>query len=115
MRRGKLARIVGAKGEGERCGGSGVGLRRRCKGSGGGGSRTNGGGGSGTGARGGGGVGGERGGGTYSCGGGSDISDGGGGGRSPFPIFLEQPLEREFTHFFLQMTNRVCGGSLPLL
>ena len=35
-----------------------------------------------------------------------------------FPAFLEQPLEREITPFFLQMTARVCGGgggSLPLL
>ena len=35
---------------------------------------------------------------------------GGGGGWSSSPIFLEQPLEREFTPFFLQMTSRVCGG-----
>ena len=35
---------------------------------------------------------------------------GGGGSRSPSPIFLEQPLEREFTPFFLQMMARVCGG-----
>ena len=47
------------------------------------------------GARGGGGVGGGRGG-------------GGGGGRSPSSIFREQPLEREFTPFFLQMMSRVC-------
>ena len=42
---------------------------------------------------------------------------GGGGGRwTPSPAFLEQPLEREITPFFLQMTARVCGGvSLPLL
>ena len=51
-------------------------------------------------ARGGGGLGG----GTLWCGGG-----GGGGCRSPSLIFLEQPLEREFTPFFLQMTARVCG------
>ena len=38
-----------------------------------------------------------------------------GGGRTPSPAFLEQPLEREITPFFLQMTARVCGGSLPLL
>ena len=35
---------------------------------------------------------------------------GGGGGWSPSPIFLELPLEREFTPFFLPMTGRVCGG-----
>ena len=64
------------------------------------------------GARGGGGLGGRHCGGTWSWGGGGG---GGGGGRSHFPIFLEQPLEREFTPFFLQMTTRVCGGSLPLL
>ena len=46
---------------------------------------------------------------------------GGGGGWTPSPAFLEQPLEREITPFFLQMTARVCGGggggggSLPLL
>ena len=49
-------------------------------------------------------------GGTEACGGGS------GGGWTPSPAFLEQPLEREITLFFLQMTARVCGGgSLPLL
>ena len=37
-------------------------------------------------------------------------SDGGCGGRSPSSIFLEQPLERDFTPFFLPMTARVCGG-----
>ena len=36
-------------------------------------------------------------------------------GWTPSPAFLEQPLERESTPFFLQMTARVCGGSLPLL
>ena len=43
---------------------------------------------------------------------------GGGGGWTPSPAFLQQPLEREITPFFLQMTARVCGGgggSLPLL
>ena len=40
---------------------------------------------------------------------------GGGDGWTPSPAFLEQPLEREITPFFLQMTARVCGGSLPLL
>ena len=54
------------------------------------------------GARRGGCLGGERGGGRLAC--------GGGGGWSSSPIFLEQPLEREFTPFFLQMTARVCGG-----
>ena len=55
--------------------------------------------------------GGSRHGGTEGCGG------GGGGGWTPSPAFLEQPLEREITPFFLQMTARVCGGggSLPLL
>ena len=46
--------------------------------------------------------GGGLGGGTTAC--------GGGGGWSSSPIFLEQPLEREFTPFFLQMMARVCGG-----
>ena len=32
-----------------------------------------------------------------------------GGGWSPSSIFLEHPLEREFTPFFLQMMARVCG------
>ena len=52
------------------------------------------------------------GGGTEVCGDG-----GGGGGWTPSPAFLEQPLKREITPFFLQMTDRVCGGggSLPLL
>ena len=35
---------------------------------------------------------------------------GGDGGWTPSPAFLEQPLEREITPFFLQMTSRVCGG-----
>ena len=34
----------------------------------------------------------------------------GGGGWTPSPAFLEKPLEREITPFFLQMTARVCGG-----
>ena len=38
---------------------------------------------------------------------------GGDGCRSPSLIFLERPLEREFTPFFLQMTARVCGGGVP--
>ena len=33
-----------------------------------------------------------------------------GGGWSPSLIFIKQPLERENTPFFLQMTARVCGG-----
>ena len=45
------------------------------------------------------------GGGTVACGG-----SGGGGGWTPSPALLEQPLEREITPFFLQMTARVCGG-----
>ena len=45
--------------------------------------------------------------GTWSCGGGGGVE---GVGRSPSLIFLELPLEREFTLFFLQMTARVCGG-----
>ena len=50
------------------------------------------------------------GGGTEACGRG----DGGGdGGWTPSPAFLEQPLEREITPFFLQMTARVCGGPIP--
>ena len=40
---------------------------------------------------------------------------GGDGGWTPSPAFLEQPLEREITLFFLQMTAKVCEGSLPLL
>ena len=52
--------------------------------------------------------GGLGGGGTTACGGGG--GGGGGGGWSSSPIFLEQPLEREFTPYFLQMTVRVCGG-----
>ena len=51
--------------------------------------------------------GGGRGGGTAVCGGGSG---GGGGDWSSSLIFLEQPLERDFTPIFLQMTARVCGG-----
>ena len=49
--------------------------------------------------------------------GGGHRGGGGGGGWTPSPPFLEQPLEREITRFFLQMTARVCGGggSLPLL
>ena len=47
-------------------------------------------------------------------GGGRRGGGGGGGGDdggwTPSPAFLEQPLERESTPFFLQMTARVCGG-----
>ena len=42
--------------------------------------------------------------------GGSSGGSSGGGGWTPSPTFLEQPLERESTPFFLQMTDRVCGG-----
>ena len=63
------------------------------------------------GARSGGGRRGGGGGGTEAC----------GGGWTPSLAFLEQPLEREITPFFLQITGRVCGGgggggggSLPL-
>ena len=62
------------------------------------------------GARSGGGRRGGGGGGTEACGGGGSHGD-----WTPSPVFLEQPLEREITPFFLQMTARVCGGSLPLL
>ena len=41
---------------------------------------------------------------------GGTVACGGGGGWTPSPAFLEQPLEREITPFFLQMTARVCGG-----
>ena len=58
-------------------------------------------------ARGGGGLCGRHGGGTWRCGRGGG---GGGDGWSPSLIFLEQPLERESSLFFLQMTARVCGG-----
>ena len=61
------------------------------------------------GARSGGGRRGGSGGGTEVCGGG-----GGGGGWTPSPAFLEQPLEREITPFFLQMTARgLWGGPFP--
>ena len=61
---------------------------------------------------------GARSGGSCRCGGGSGTEACGGGGNdgwTPFPAFLEQPLERESTHFFLQMTARVCwgGGGVP--
>ena len=63
------------------------------------------------GGRRGGGGGGGGGSGTEVCGGG-----GGGGGWTSSLAFLDQPLERKITPFFLQMTARVCGGgSLPLL
>ena len=58
-------------------------------------------------ARGGSSLGGGHSGSMWRCGG----SGGGeGGGWSPSLIFLEQPLERQETPFFLQMTARVCGG-----
>ena len=51
------------------------------------------------------------GGGTKACGGGSGGTKVcGGGGLTPSLAFLEQPLEREITPFFLQMTARVCWG-----
>ena len=53
-------------------------------------------------------MGARRGGGL--CGGTTACDGGRGGGWSSSPIFLEQPLEREFTPFFLQMTARVCEG-----
>ena len=54
---------------------------------------------------------GARSGGGRRGGGGSGGGDGGGdSGWTPSPAFLEQPLEREITPFFLQMTARVCGG-----
>ena len=37
-------------------------------------------------------------------------SGGGDDGWTPSPAFLEKPLEREITPFFLQMMARVCGG-----
>ena len=43
-------------------------------------------------------------------GGGGGGGGGDDGGWTPSPAFLEQPLERESTPFFLQMTARVCGG-----
>ena len=61
-------------------------------------------------ARGGGGLDGGHGGSTWRCGGGGGGGGGGDGGWSPSLIFLEQPLERESSLFFLQMTARVCGG-----
>ena len=54
-------------------------------------------------------------GGTEACSGGGG---GGNGGWTPSLAFLEQPLEREITPFFLQMTARVCeggGGGGPFL
>ena len=58
---------------------------------------------------GGGGLGGGHSGGMWWCDGGGG-GGGGGGGWSPSLLFLEQPLEREETPFFLQMMARVCGG-----
>ena len=48
----------------------------------------------------------------------SEACGGGDSGWTPSPAFREQPLEREETPFFSQMTARVFGwggGSLPLL
>ena len=53
---------------------------------------------------------GARSGGGRRGGGGGTKACGGGGGWTPSPAFLEQPLERESTPFFLQMMARVCGG-----
>ena len=58
-------------------------------------------------------VGARSGGGRRGGGGGGTEACGGGGGWTPSPAFLEQPLERESTPFFLQMTARVCGGGVP--
>ena len=46
-------------------------------------------------------------------GGGTEAYGGCGGGWTPSLAFLEQPLEREITPFFLRMTARVCGGGGP--
>ena len=55
----------------------------------------------------------RSGGGRHGGGGGTEAC---GGGWTPSPAFLEQPLEREITPFFLQMTARVCGGVIsPLI
>ena len=51
----------------------------------------------------------RSGGGRRGGGGGTEVC-GGSGGWTPSPAFLEQPLERESTPFFLQMMARVCGG-----
>ena len=53
--------------------------------------------------------------GTEACGGGGTVACGGDGGWTPSPAFLERPLEREITPFFLQMKARVCGGVLSPL
>ena len=59
---------------------------------------------------------GARSGGGRRGGGGTEVCGGGGGGWTPSPAFLEQPLERENTLYFLQMTARVCGGvPFPLI
>ena len=55
-------------------------------------------------------VAGARSGGDRRGGGGSGTVACGGGSWTPSPALLEQPLEREITPFFLQMTARVCGG-----
>ena len=47
-----------------------------------------------------------------SCGG---CGDGGNGGWNPSPAFREQPLEREETPFFSQMTAKVFGGGVSSL
>ena len=46
--------------------------------------------------------------------GGTEACGSGGGGWTPSLAFLEQPLEREITPFFLRMTARVCEeGPFP--
>ena len=50
----------------------------------------------------------RRGGGMKVCSGGG--SGGGDGSWSSSLIFLDQPLEREFTPLFLQMMAKACGG-----
>ena len=52
----------------------------------------------------------RSGGGRRGGGGGGTVACGGDDGWTPSLAFLEQPLEREITPFFLQMTARVCGG-----
>ena len=58
-------------------------------------------------------VGARSGGGRRGGGGGGTEACGGGDGWTPSPAFVEQPLEREITPLFLQMTAMVCGGGVP--
>ena len=46
---------------------------------------------------------------TEACSSGVDDND----GWTPSPAFREQPLEREKTTFFSQMTAKVCWGGVP--